>query len=370
MEILLLLRNYISNIRGTSITGTFIINGGDQEINTVIAINGMITAQNIYNQLSIFTPCIDISAFDLGGLTLTPSCYFYSSSSTWSSGTLTLDGTGVTNPFFIIRTGSTLITPSASNILLINVPIWYILLLLIISNVFFIVGLSATLGITTQFNGNIIALQSITLNTGATNNGKLIALNGAITLDTNIINNCNDSICQQNIIITGACCLPNNGSCIQIEENQCINEFKGFFNGNNTICNENSCRGSCCFQLLGGCTDNVNIQDCGVGRFNGFNTTCSNIICPINPEIIGSGCNQRINETFCLSTFSYNSTLNLTTIIQIGINFNGVNIMQVTNSLNMLNGPIDLGQGIIFLQGYNPNNFTIIWNCIILILRL
>ena len=50
---------------------------------------------------------------------------------------------------------------------------------------FWQVGSSATLGTTTTFVGNILALTSITLNTGATMSGRALARNGAVTLDTN-----------------------------------------------------------------------------------------------------------------------------------------------------------------------------------------
>jgi type VI secretion system secreted protein VgrG len=54
--------------------------------------------------------------------------------------------------------------------------------------VFWQVGSSATLGTGTTFEGNIVALTSITLNTDATiPNGRALARNGAVTLDTNLI---------------------------------------------------------------------------------------------------------------------------------------------------------------------------------------
>jgi type VI secretion system secreted protein VgrG len=51
--------------------------------------------------------------------------------------------------------------------------------------VFWQVGSSATLGTGTRFHGNIVADASITLNTGASLIGRLLSLNGAVTLDTN-----------------------------------------------------------------------------------------------------------------------------------------------------------------------------------------
>ena len=55
------------------------------------------------------------------------------------------------------------------------------------ANIFWQVGSSATLGTTSVFKGNILALTSITLTTGATLDGRLLARNGAVTLDTNTI---------------------------------------------------------------------------------------------------------------------------------------------------------------------------------------
>lgn len=52
-------------------------------------------------------------------------------------------------------------------------------------NVFFQVGTSATIGTTAVFNGNILALTAITAQTGAVIDGRLLARNAAVTLDTN-----------------------------------------------------------------------------------------------------------------------------------------------------------------------------------------
>lgn len=52
-------------------------------------------------------------------------------------------------------------------------------------NVFWQIGSSATLGTGTQFNGNMIADVSITMNTSASLIGRLLSLNGAVTMDTN-----------------------------------------------------------------------------------------------------------------------------------------------------------------------------------------
>jgi hypothetical protein len=76
-------------------------------------------------------------------------------------------------------------------------------------HVFWQVGSSATLGTDTDFIGNILALTSITANTGATVDGRLLALNGAVTLDENTItesicNNSSAAVPEPTTLIVGA----------------------------------------------------------------------------------------------------------------------------------------------------------------------
>src|ERR1700738_3992718 len=105
------------------------------------------------------------------------------SSSAQLTGALTLNGLGKPNSFFIFNIGSTLTTSSASTISLINGAQG--------GNVFWRVGSSATLGTTTTFKGDILALTSISLLTGATITcGAAWARSGAVTLDTNLITTC------------------------------------------------------------------------------------------------------------------------------------------------------------------------------------
>jgi hypothetical protein len=131
-----------------------------------------------YNSLAAGTCTQDLSGQDLGGLVLAAGVYCFSSSAALT-GTLTLDAGGNPAAVFIIRTGSTLITASGSSVSLINgaSP----------CNVFWQVGSSATLGTTSSFAGDILALTSITLNTGATVAGRALAQNGAVTLDGSTI---------------------------------------------------------------------------------------------------------------------------------------------------------------------------------------
>ncbi|MDR6414119.1 ice-binding family protein [Pseudarthrobacter sulfonivorans] len=94
------------------------------------------------------------------------------------NGALTLDGQGNANSVFIFQAGSTLTTASGSSIVLTNSAQ--------ACNIFWQVGSSATLGTGTSFKGNIMALTSISVTTGVTIEGRALARNGAVTLDTNV----------------------------------------------------------------------------------------------------------------------------------------------------------------------------------------
>ena len=133
-----------------------------------------------YNDAAGRTPATTISGVIGGGQTLAPGVY-KSTSSLGLTGILTLDGQGDPSAVFIIQIGSALTTASASVVSLINgaQP----------CNVFWQVGSSATLGTGSVFQGNILALTSITATTGVSILGRALAGNeGAVTLDTNIIN--------------------------------------------------------------------------------------------------------------------------------------------------------------------------------------
>lgn len=139
-----------------------------------------------YDDAAGRTTTAALTGQDLGGLTLTPGVYEFSSSAQLT-GTLALDALGDPDAVFIFQIGSTLTTASSSSVELINGAQS--------CNVFWQVGSSATLGTSTSFVGHILALTSITANTGATVQGQLLARNGAVTLDTNTITNdlCEDT---------------------------------------------------------------------------------------------------------------------------------------------------------------------------------
>jgi hypothetical protein len=131
-----------------------------------------------YNGLAAQACTSNLTGQDLGGLTLTPGVYCFATSAQLT-GLLTLNAQGNANATFTIKAGSTLTTASGSSVVLSNGgnP----------CGVAWVAGSSATLGTTTSFIGNLLALQSITLNTNAHIVGRALARNGAVTLDTNNI---------------------------------------------------------------------------------------------------------------------------------------------------------------------------------------
>jgi ice-binding like protein len=197
-------------IAGSTVTNTgpTTINGGDVGVYPGSAVTGFppgsvaspytiqegpvnafeLQAQNdlttAYNQAAGLAVTESLTGQDLGGLTLTPGVYFFSSSAQLT-GTLTLDDQGDPNALFVFQIGSTLTTAPNASVLTENggsMPG---------CDVFWQVGSSATLDTGTAFEGHILALTSITMNTGATIlDGSALAQNGAVTLQSNDISNC------------------------------------------------------------------------------------------------------------------------------------------------------------------------------------
>jgi len=149
-------------------------------------------AANAYTVAAGLAPTDNLTGQDLGGLTLTPGVYFFSSSADLT-GTLTLNGEGNPNAVFVFQIGSTLTTAATNaDVDLINGASG--------ANVFWQVGSSATLQTDTDFVGTIDANTSISFVTGASIAcGRAIALNGAVTMDDNSVS-------------TGGCFSPPGGS--------------------------------------------------------------------------------------------------------------------------------------------------------------
>jgi uncharacterized repeat protein (TIGR01451 family) len=153
--------------------------GGTIHQTDAVAGQAQIANTAAYLNLAGQTPVTEsLTGTDLGGLTLVPGVYSFSTSAQLT-GMLTLDAGGNSAAVWVFQIGSTLTTASSSSVVLINgaAP----------CNVFWQVGSSATLGSTTNFVGNVFALTSITLITGATVEGRLLAQTGTVTMDSNTV---------------------------------------------------------------------------------------------------------------------------------------------------------------------------------------
>ena len=128
-------------------------------------------------------------AADLVGLTILPGVYTVPAGTTNLSGTVTLDGQGNANAVWVFQMTSTLITSPNSVVNVLNTGSG--------AGVYWNVGSSATIDTDTTFMGNILALASISMNTGATDLcGRALAQTGAVTL----IQNSLSGICAGDLI--------------------------------------------------------------------------------------------------------------------------------------------------------------------------
>ena len=153
---------------------------GTLHINNAIANQAKLDLTAAYNDAAgrTTTDIVTLSG-NIGGLTLTPGLYKSTSSLAISSGDLTFDAKGNANAVFIIQIASTLTTTSGRKVILSGGAL--------ASNIFWQVGSSATFGTTSVFKGTVMAMQSITLNTGATLDGRALARTGAVTMAGNTI---------------------------------------------------------------------------------------------------------------------------------------------------------------------------------------
>ena len=142
-----------------------------------VALQAQADLTTAYNDAAGRATSATISA-DLGGQKLVPGVY--TGGTLGLTGTLTLDAQGDPNAVFVFQSASTLITASSSRVLVINGGDS--------CHVFWQVTSSATLGTSSVFVGTVLALTSITATTGAVIFGRLLARNGAVTLDSNQMN--------------------------------------------------------------------------------------------------------------------------------------------------------------------------------------
>lgn len=128
--------------------------------------NGRATTKKITSDLGTEPPLVGGVYTSDGDLELT--------------GTLTLDGQGKADSVWVFQAGAALNTATDSKVVLVNGAN--------ACNVYWKVGSSAVLGVRTEFIGTILALTSISAKTDATVQGRLLARNGSVTLEDNVVN--------------------------------------------------------------------------------------------------------------------------------------------------------------------------------------
>jgi hypothetical protein len=162
---------YVPGTPSATVNGT--IHAGDVAANQAQA-----SLTIAYNDAAGRTVGVIGVAGDLGGQTLAPGLY-KSTSTLAITGDLTLNANGDPNAVFIFQMGSALTVATGGRVVLTGGAL--------AANVFWQVGSSATLGTYSAFKGTIMAYASITIATGATLDGRALAQNAAVTLDTNAV---------------------------------------------------------------------------------------------------------------------------------------------------------------------------------------
>jgi ice-binding like protein len=165
---------------GTAVTGfpPGIVTGGTIHRADGVAGNAQSDLTTAYNDAAGRSPTANVPAFIGAGQTLAPGVY-KASSSLEVGGALTLNAGGDPSAVWIFQAPSTLTTDTASSVILTNGAQ--------ACHVFWQVGSSATLGTNSTFVGSILALTSITVQTGDTIQGRALARNGSVTLDDDTI---------------------------------------------------------------------------------------------------------------------------------------------------------------------------------------
>ncbi len=204
-----------------SITGLDAAAPGTLHINDLSVQQASYDASQAFTLATELSSSEDLTGSDLGGMDLGSGVYSFASSAQLT-GDLTLDGGGDSNSLFIFQVGSALTSASSASVLLTDGAQ--------ANNVYWIVGSSATLGTTTNFAGNILALQSITLDTGASLCGRAFASAGAVTLDGNTVSNgCMAAATAGGSVGDSVAATPEPGSLVLLGSGMCA--MSGLFRG-------------------------------------------------------------------------------------------------------------------------------------------
>ena len=156
-----------------------VIVNGDIHLADPIASQAQGDLTTAYNNAAGRTTGVISQGPELGGLTLAPGLYKSTNGFAITSTNLTLDANGDADAVWIFQMASTLNVGNGRQVILAGGAQ--------AGNVFWQVGSSATLGTTVIFKGNILAFNAISINTGATLDGRALASNAAVTLDANIL---------------------------------------------------------------------------------------------------------------------------------------------------------------------------------------
>jgi len=153
---------------------------GTQHVNDISSTQAKLDLTAAYNDLAgrTATDIVTLSG-NIGGLTLTPGLYKSTSTLAVSSGDLTFDAKGNADAIFVIQIASSFTATSGRKVFLSGSAQ--------AKNIYWQVGSSATFGTTSAFKGNILAMQSITFDTGASLDGKALARIGGVTMAGNTI---------------------------------------------------------------------------------------------------------------------------------------------------------------------------------------
>ena len=155
-----------------------VVSNGTIHAADAVAADAQDALTTAYNDAAGRGPAVDQTGKDLAGQKLDPGVYAASSSMALN-GTLILDAKGDPNAVFVFQAGSTLILGTSSTVALAGQAQ--------ACNVFWQVGSSATISTGSTMVGSVLALTSITMETNASIQGRLLARNGAVTLDSNTI---------------------------------------------------------------------------------------------------------------------------------------------------------------------------------------
>jgi len=144
------------------------------------AANAAAACLSVFNAGTALVATKELSSANLNGQNLPPGVYTFPALAVTNTGTVTLNG--ATNPTgqWVFKISSTLVTSALSQVVLTNGAL--------ASNVFFIIGSSATLGATSVMNGNVIAHTAVNLGAAARVQGTVCAITAAITMSTNSVN--------------------------------------------------------------------------------------------------------------------------------------------------------------------------------------